>query len=298
MSTAATLLGTFEPGTDEWAAARADGLGGSEIAAVMGLSPFESPFSLWHRKAGLAVPVADNDQMYWGRLLEEPISGEFARRHPEHRMRRSGTWRNRHRPYQIATPDRLLDDGELLEAKTARLDDGWGDEGTDEIPVYYRAQCLWYLDALEAKRCHLAVLIAGSEYREYVVTYDRAEAAVMRQAAVEFLRTVRAGQRPPIDGHDQTYQVVRELHLDIEPIKVELPAAVAVPYLAALAACRDAEREKTRRAGQVLDAMGSAQRATYRDTEIATRVGGRSADKPPYLRAANGAADLARSTAA
>lgn len=298
MSRVAELLGTFTPGTPEWVAARADALGGSEIAAVMGLSPFESPFSLWHRKAGLAVPVADNDQMYWGRLLEDPIAAEFARRHPEHRVRRSGTWRNRARPYQIGTPDRLLSRGELLEAKTARLDDGWGEQGTDEVPVHYRAQCLWYLDALEAKRCHLAVLIGGSDYREYIVQADPAEAAVMREAAVEFLRTVRDGTRPSIDGHSATYQVVRELHPDIDPVTVELPATVAEPYLAALAACRDADTEKARCAGLVIDAMGSAQRATYRGADIATRVGGRSADKPPYLRAVNGAADLARSTAA
>ena len=50
------LIGTFSPGSEEWLAARADGLGGSEVAAVLGLSPFESRFSLWHRKAGRVGP--------------------------------------------------------------------------------------------------------------------------------------------------------------------------------------------------------------------------------------------------
>ena len=48
-----TVLGWFEPGTSDWHAARANGIGGSEIAAVLGLSPYESRFSLWHRKKGL-----------------------------------------------------------------------------------------------------------------------------------------------------------------------------------------------------------------------------------------------------
>ncbi|MDQ3578214.1 MAG: YqaJ viral recombinase family protein, partial [Actinomycetota bacterium] len=61
------FVGDFAPGSPEWHAARAQGLGGSEIAAVLGLSPWESRFSLWHRKTGTASPVVENDIMYWGK---------------------------------------------------------------------------------------------------------------------------------------------------------------------------------------------------------------------------------------
>src|SRR5205823_13949319 len=74
------FVGDFEPGSPEWHAARARGLGGSEIAAVLGLSPWESKFSLWHRKMGLASPVVETDEMYWGKLHEPTILAEWNRR--------------------------------------------------------------------------------------------------------------------------------------------------------------------------------------------------------------------------
>jgi hypothetical protein len=77
----AEFVGYFAPGSPPWHAARARGLGGSEIAPVLGLSPWESRFSLWHRKTGLANPVVENDVMYWGKLLERTVREEFNRRH-------------------------------------------------------------------------------------------------------------------------------------------------------------------------------------------------------------------------
>jgi len=293
--TAAVLVGHYVPGTPQWHTARRDGLGGSEIAAVMGLSPFESRFSIWHRKRGQIGPVADNDVMYWGRALEHVIAEEFGHRHPELTLTPSGMWRNRERPYQLGQPDRLVGD-DILEVKTARYDDEWGDPGTDVIPVYYRAQCLWYLDCLAAKRCHVAVLITGSDYREYLVEYDQADALAMRAAAAEFMADLRAGRRPDIDEHSATYEAVRELHPDIEPRSVELPAPVALAYLDALATAKDAADAKRAASARVIDAMGNAHKATHLGAVIATRaVRGEGA---PHLRAANGAADQQRSAAA
>ena len=103
-----TLLGWFEPGTPEWHAARANGIGGSEIAAVVGLSPHESRFSLWHRKKGLVGPVEENPQMRWGKKHEPTICAEFAELHPEWIVHISGTYAAAGRAWQIANPDRLL----------------------------------------------------------------------------------------------------------------------------------------------------------------------------------------------
>lgn len=292
----AALVGTWPVGSPEWHAARRSGLGGSEIAAVMGLSPYESRFSLWHRKSGALGDVAQNDEMYWGTALEPVIAAEFCLRHPDLTLMPSGLWRNHRRSYQLATPDGIFSADELLEVKTARYDDGWGTPGSDEIPVHYRAQVQWYLDCLGAQRCHVAVLITGSDYREYLVEYDQADAVTMRAAAEEFMATLLVGQRPDIDAHSATYAAVRELHPDIEPHSVELPAPVALAYLDALAAAKDADAAKREASARVIDAMGNAHKATHLGAVIATRaVRGECA---PHLRAAKGAADQHRSTAA
>ncbi|GAB3472200.1 YqaJ viral recombinase family nuclease [Actinophytocola sediminis] len=295
MSTA-VYLGSWEPGSPDWHAARAQGLGGSEIAPVLGLSPWESRFSLWHRKTGLAAPTVENDVMYWGKLLESAIRDEWNRRHDDDTTtliaRADGTFHHRARPWQIANPDGVVRRyragvgkvDSLLECKTARTDDGWGEEGTDEIPVYYRTQCLWYLDVFGLDLCHVAVLIGGSDYREYQVTYSADECEFMRAKAVEFLGTVQRGERPDIDSHDATYQVVRELHPDIDDVEVEVPAEIAVPYLAAITDHKAATEEKQRTTALLADVMGSARRAYIDGQQIAMRVPSRGPDSPPSVR--------------
>ncbi|MFJ3170599.1 YqaJ viral recombinase family protein [Streptomyces roseus] len=269
----ACVLGWFAPGSPEWHAARAAGIGGSEIAAVLGLSPHESRFSLWHRKKGMVAPVEETDVMYWGKLHEPTICSEFGRRHPGWDVRQAPTYG---RGIQIANPDRelFLPDGtvELLEAKTSRDDEHWGEPGTDEIPVHYRAQCLWYCDVRGARRCHVAVLIGLSDYREYVVEYDPAEAALMRDAAIEFVRTVEADERPSIDGHAATYQTLRDLPEGLDAVDVEIPTALRDRFHAAQDAAWAAEDELTACKGELLDRIGTGQRAVCERQRIATRT--------------------------
>lgn len=283
----AVHIGTYEPGSSEWLEARRSAVNGSEIAAILGLSPYESRFSLWHRKAGSISEPDQNDVMYWGNQLEPVIRDEFNRRH-NRAFAPAGLFRHHERTWQGGGPDGI-DDGELLECKTARYDEGWGEPGTDEIPVHYRAQCLWYLDVFGFQVCHVAVLIAGSDYREYRVEYSADEAMLMRTEAQAFLDDLAAGIQPPIDSHEATYQAVRELHPDIQPEKVEIPEEVAERYIAACVAYEQAKADKREAAALVVDAMGSAKDAYYAGQLIASRRA-KSPETLPYLVAARGLA--------
>lgn len=264
MTNPAERLGRWAPDSPEWHEARSNGLGGSEIAAVLGLSPFQSRFGLWHRKQGLAGPERVNPAMRWGTLLEDVIAQAFAANHPEYRVRRTGTWRNRKRPYQIANPDRLIYAAGrrmILEIKNAPGSDEWGANGSDEIPIYYRCQVQWYMDTLGVDTAMVAVLIRGSDYREYTVPYDHGDAMIMRRAAVEFMTSIADGVRPDIDAHSQTYQIVRDQHADIADRAEPIPRVLAEEYLAAVAAYDDAKADKEMRSAQLLDAMGDAREA-------------------------------------
>ncbi|MEV3947010.1 lambda-exonuclease family protein [Streptomyces halstedii] len=274
-----TVLGWFEPGTDDWHAARAAGIGGSEIAAVMGISPYESRFSLWHRKQGLIAPVEESEEMYWGKVHEPGICARFAALHPGLFVSEAPTYADAEHPWMIANPDRLIvptpgapHPVEIVEAKTARDDHGWGKAGTDDIPVHYRAQCLWYLDVLQVTRCHVAVLIAGSEYREYVIEYDQAEADLMVAAGAEFMQSLAAGDRPDIDGHSATFQTIKALPEGQDDIDTEVSAADRDRYFAALDAAKAAETEKRAAAGALLDQIGTGRRAVHDRKTVATRT--------------------------
>jgi putative phage-type endonuclease len=276
------FVGDFPAGSDEWHAARKHGLGGSEIAAVLGLSPWESRFSLWHRKMGLASPIVMTDAMHWGNVLEPVIRDEWNRRHDgEMFAQAAGTWSHYQHPWMVANPDGIVrryirpsvaQVDSLLEVKTSRDADGWGEPGTDEIPIYYRTQALWYLDVFGLDVCHFAVLIGGSDYREYRVEYSADEAEFMRSKARDFLDDLDTGKRPSIDEHNATYQVIRDLHPDIVDERIDVPGPMATAYLAAIDAHKAASAEKQRTTAILADHMGSARRAYFDGQQIAMRV--------------------------
>lgn len=273
---AAVHVGTFEPGSVEWHAARARGLGGSEIAAVLGLSPFESRFSLWHRKGGAIGPVDLNDEMEWGTRLEPAVLGKWADNHPgSNLITQPGTFARD--GWMIANPDGLTRTA-VVEAKTSPFGDGWT---PDTPPIHVRIQALWYLGVLGYDTAHIAVLIGGHDYREYDIAFDADEFDLLAQAGAEFMGTLERNERPDIDEHGATYQAIRELHPDIDPTEVELSNATARRYLIArrqLATATDLEQHAR---SLVADEMGNAQRAVWDGHTIARRQA--RGDGTPYV---------------
>src|SRR5215213_7291573 len=92
----------LEPGSSEWLRE----LTASKVAAVLGLSPWDSPFSLWYAMAtgvDLQRPTAAMER---GHYLEPAICAWLADRF-ELATRPGGCWRNHERPWQVASPDRL-----------------------------------------------------------------------------------------------------------------------------------------------------------------------------------------------
>jgi len=271
----AVLLGHWPVGSADWHAARRDGLGGSEVAAALGLSPWCSPLTLWHRKRGDIGPGGESPSMYWGKRLEPVVYGEFL----QHRT--VDAWR--YNPgvfadgWRIASPDALYYAmARLWEGKTADKNDGWqwGEHGSADpaaIPIYYRVQTLWYGDVLGVKELWLSVLIGGNDYREYVVPWDQAEVDDIRGRAWAFWQTVVNNQRPAIDGSDSTYQTVKELHPDIDGEDIEVPADTAFEYLESDLNAKAAKQRAQQAKSRLLDAMGNARRALVADEPIARR---------------------------
>jgi putative phage-type endonuclease len=265
----AVLLGQHEPNTPEWDGLRSRGLGGSEIAAVVGLSPRQSRFSLWHLKRGTIGKQNVNDGMRWGTLLEPVVCDYWATQHGEFWSMDAGTYRHHEREWQLANVDRLLYPTEgvtsktsplgILEVKTAHQYDAheWG-YGPEDIPPYYRCQVLWYLDALELPVAHLAVLIGGSDYREYEVPYSPDEAEWLREQGREFWQSVTDGVQPDIDGSDATYEAVRTLHPQINGDTVEIDPDLHQWFHDSRKAAEAATAEHQAAKATVLDAMGEA----------------------------------------
>ena len=262
------------PGSAEWLRMMTS----SKVAAVLGLSPYESRFSLWHRMSGQIPAQPDSDVLRRGHYLEPAIVAWFQDQHPEFVVTHAGTWMHPADARWAASPDRMVystaTGSRCLEVKTSADDTEWGPAGTDVIPAGYRAQVVWEMDCTGARACHVAVLTAFLEFREYLVTYDPAEAEWIRAQVTAFMDSLPDGanpQRPNIDSHDQTYQALRQLNPGIDGTDVDLDPTLARDYCQARTALDAAKAQEALTKALVLDAIGTAKRGRYLEMTIAQR---------------------------
>ena len=188
-------------------------LGGSEIAAVMGISPWQTPVELWKDKTGRAEPRAIDP-------VREGILRRGKRLEPIVREMAIDKLRQRGLQVELVAKNRRYFDGEMpwltseidfevvlsgvaeidgtevrfhrelvtADCKTAAgfARRGWGAEDTDALPLYYAAQFMQGLDLTSLDRCLCAALIGLDDVALYWVTRDDVTIAAMRQRAESF----------------------------------------------------------------------------------------------------------------
>lgn len=285
---AARRVKPVAPGSAEWLRT----VSASKIAAILGISPYESRFSLWHRMQGAIPQEADTAQLRTGHYLEPAVAAWFMDSHPEFKAQAGGSWVSKKNPAHTCSPDRMLRNQATgawapLEIKSARNDWEWGKEGTDEIPPYYRAQVAWQMYVLGLPVCFVAVITSNFTFREYVVHSSQVagDTAFILDAVAEFEQSLRTNRAPSLDAHSATYQALRALHPDIDGSDALIPDRLADAYVQAKADLKSAEAAEKQAVISVMAEMGQAQRAvTTNNQVIATRqakTGGK-----PYLVAA------------
>ena len=273
----------------EWLEARRKGVTASEIAAVMGLSPAaqDGPYALYHRKTGTLPPIKDNDAMERGRVLEPYICAKFTERHPEFGVGGDGRTLFAHidRPWQMATPDRIIYPAErlsgpnlaVLETKSdASPGDQWGGEGTDEIPVHYRCQVLWQMDVMGVTTAFVACLFIQTwKIRVYELTMDDAAVAdlkLMREEALGFLDRIGSQDPPDVDWRPATTTTLKHLHPSVEDRDVPVRRKPIIAYRAACKAYKAAEQRKKLAENRLRLLLGDGHRITDERTgEVVAR---------------------------
>jgi putative phage-type endonuclease len=285
----AKYLGSWDSSDPAWHEARAGRIGGSEVGAIVGASKYESAYSLWAKKLGLIDSnIEENEFMYWGKALEPVVIDRFAKEHPELTVLRDvGTWVSLTNDKYLANPDAILEsaNGEygVLEIKTARYSDDWA----NGVPQYYVTQVQWYLSVFGFDYAYVAVLFAGSEYREYEIKADAFWQESDQQKVAQFLDCVAEERRPDWDGSEATVKAVKQQHPDIEAsVSIEI-GELGLHYSTALDELDEAKKKSNELQSRVLDAMGSAKTAVIYDTPAfvrSSRQGG-----IPYLTRKRGA---------
>ena len=177
---------------------RKSGIGGSDVAAVLGVSKWKTPYQLWLDKTSDTVEEKESDILHFGTVLEQVIADEYARRNNVKVLRRNQMYRRADHPELIANIDRYVVGGKILECKTcnAYASSKFG-EGGDEVPDEYLLQVQHYMHVTGYHEADLAVLIGGNEYRQFSLTYDADLANYAADRCVEFWNDYVVPQVPP-----------------------------------------------------------------------------------------------------
>lgn len=175
-------------------------IGGSDIAAVMGLSRWKTPLALWAEKTGkINNDLSNFEAAEIGIELEEYVAIWFQRVSGLRLRRDSRTFKHPDYPYMVAHIDRwVMGDDSVFEAKTtsARNEKEW--QGEDGIPVEYVLQCNWYLGILKKKKAHIAVLIGGQKRLRKEIHFDQGLFDSQVEAARNFMENFVLNDTPPV----------------------------------------------------------------------------------------------------
>ncbi len=175
---------------EEFLLARRTGLGGSDIGAILGLSPYRTPVDVWAEKTGRAPGQEETLQMRFGTYAEEFVAREYTAKTGHAVQRFTPMLRHASAPV-LGNVDRLVipegakvashkqeirtDRG--LECKAASVfasfnADDWGDKGTDQVPASYLVQCATYMALTGCSLWDLAVLFGNQEVRVFNLKRD------------------------------------------------------------------------------------------------------------------------------
>lgn len=186
--------------------ARQTGIGGSDVAAILGYSKYKTALDVFLSKT-TEQPELQSEHLYWGHALEAPISERFSQETGYKIFRQPEIKRHPKHNWAIANADGLILDPQtqnpigILEIKTSnafKTSDWSQDENDpDGIPIEYLAQVQWYLEIFDLDLAYLAVLIGGNNYRHYRIERDREVAENLIEQCGKFWHNNVLTNTPP-----------------------------------------------------------------------------------------------------
>ncbi|MEV5710082.1 lambda-exonuclease family protein [Actinoallomurus sp. NPDC052274] len=234
----ARLLLPANAGREEWEAARQGGLGGSDIAAVLGMDKYRSPRHVWLDKRGELPDLPRDPELdeaaESGTELEDYIARKFARKTGT-RVRRVGTLVHVDHPWMRVNIDRRVygcPDGPcLLECKNRS--EWQRQQWSEEVPDGPALQAHWGLAVTGYGHAHVAVLLGGNSHRHFRIERDEELLSHLISYAGEFWQSVTdpAAPPPPIDGSDAATELLARMWNATKDAKVRVDPDVVRPLI-------------------------------------------------------------------
>ncbi|MBK8117574.1 MAG: YqaJ viral recombinase family protein [Candidatus Accumulibacter sp.] len=199
-------------------------IGGSDVAAILGVSPWKSPFQLYQEKIGAFCEEITREKQRlfdrghrWEPVVVEMLVDELLDRgHDVQIIDRNARYQDPEFPFLACELDlELLIDGEEHNAEIKTVSPfaakAWGEQDTDEIPLYYAAQVMHGLMVKPRKRAIVAALIGVDDLRLHQIERDEETISAIRAKEVEFWRRVQERDAPePTTADDVKWLYARD----------------------------------------------------------------------------------------
>lgn len=219
---------------ERWRDERLRGIGGSDIAALLGLVGWESEYGLWLTKTGMRPPPDETPMMTRGRYAELMLGQWFADQ-TGLALRKTGTWaipeydpetgQTLDAGWMRCNPDRFTSDGGGVEMKAPDTDD-WGNQWKHGPAAHAEAQARWCMAVTGCPHWYVVADGGRDGLRWWKVDRDPDyEVWMVNRAGGWWYRHVIEGDPPDVDGSEATTTACKEASLPAAQLleRVEVP---------------------------------------------------------------------------
>lgn len=285
---------------EEWLAERRKSIGGSDVAGILGLSYWSSPYQVWADKTGRIPDEPENEAMRQGTDFEDYVALRFAELSGLKTQKVNAIIYNDDFPHMHACVDRrIIGKSAGLECKTTSALNLKRFQGGD-FPQNYYPQCVHYMAVNEYKTYYLAVLVLGREFHVYQLTRNAdepcpewcdcsifvpdSEISSLRVACANFWERVSNDTPPPIDGAEATSDTLNAIHTESNDKEVDLTAVGS--HIASLITLRDTAKTIDGQINAEINAIKAYMRDAGTGVFGGTKISWRSSERSTFDRKA------------
>ncbi len=164
---------------------RKKGIGGSDVASILGVSPFRTALEVYHDKTSPELLLEEmNEDMQRGVRVEKYILQEYAERSEVQLATNIPTIVDKQYPFMRANIDAMVvGQNVVIEAKSTKAPISSWEGG---IPEYYKAQVAYYAMLTDAEYVEVPVLFSGWKYACFTYWRDEEYEAHIKEAVINF----------------------------------------------------------------------------------------------------------------
>lgn len=212
---------------DQWLQLRTEGIGGSDVSAILGMNDWRSPYQVWAEKTGrIDLGGTENEFIHWGNVMEPILAREFQEQTGKRVFSPNKQFIHPKYDFLRANIDRDIEkEPGFLEIKTASeyKSDQWQD---DEVPAPYLLQVQHYMNVLNRPYVYFCALVGGHKLVIKRVDRDDELINTFTPQLIQWWNDyVVADEQPPVDGTQSTTDTLKHLYGDDTGKVIALPGS-------------------------------------------------------------------------